>query len=196
MIAQIKEKIMQIQGSQKRKVLVIGIGGIILLAVDIFFVFIPLLNKTFNLKSQIISMKENTAYLNRQISMLDATKKKLEILKADQIKYGEFFPKEEEVPVLFGNLSGIAGKLGVDIISVKPVKSDLGQDAEKTAGLFHEVPIEISAKGGYHQMGQFINKLETLDNFMEVKDLEITADKATPRRHFFRLLVSTYILRT
>ena len=196
MITQIKGVIMHIQDEQNRKILIIGISSVVLLAVDVFFVFIPLVNKSFDLKTQIISIKNNTASLDRQIAMLDNTRKRSEVLKAEQTRYKEFFPKEEEVPAILGDLSSIAGKLGVDIIAVKPVKLNSQQNTEKIANLFHEVPIEISAKGGYHHIAKFINKLETLDKFIEVKDLEIVANQTTPRRHFFRLLVSMYISRT
>lgn len=194
-IIQIKDEILEMQGEQNRKVLIIGAGVIILLLLDLFLVFLPLVKKSFDLKSQIVSVKKNISTLNQQIVSLDATKKRLEILKNDQIMYETKFPKEEEVPALLGRLSTIAGKLGVEIIAVKPVKIELRGGADETVGLFHEVPIEISAKAGYHQIGQFINKLETLDKFIKIQDVEITPDRATPRRHFFRVLVLTYILK-
>ncbi|MDD5450057.1 MAG: type 4a pilus biogenesis protein PilO [Candidatus Omnitrophica bacterium] len=191
-IDQIKEKIAELPGGPKNRLLIVAIIAIIVLIADIFFIFIPIIGKNFYLKSRIVTVRDNTTALKKQISMLGETKKRLEALKAEQIKYKEVFPTEEEVPVLLGDFSSIAGKLGIDIIAVKPVKLTEKQDE----GLFHEVPIEISAKGGYHQMGQFINKLETLNKFMEIKDVEVVADKTTPRRHYFRILVSTYILKT
>lgn len=177
-----------------KKILIMVAGVVIALIFDIFFIFFPLVGKSYKLKAKIISSSKDLSYLKQQISSLDNIKKRLENLKTEQVKYGKGFPKEEEIPALLGNISTIAGKLGIEIIAVKPVRMAFQEEAKSVGELFREVLVEIYAKGGYHQMGQFINKLETLDKFMEIRDIEITADKNSPRRHFFRLLVATYIL--
>jgi len=178
---------------QKKKILIIGGIGVLLVA-DIFFIFFPLIGKTFQLRSEIVSIKKNIAVLNQQIAMRGETQKKLEALKNDQARFQKLFPKEEEVPALLGELSTVAGKLGVDIISVRPAKTNPG--AVPTPSFFHEVIIEMSGRGGYHQIGRFINKLEMLDKFISIQDIEITTERTTPRVHIFRILLSTYILRT
>lgn len=180
---------------EKRKFLIIVLSGIVLFVLDIAFIVTPLINKTSDLKFQIIAIKKNISDLNKQISMLDAARKKLENLKSDQAVYEKRFPKEEEIPSLLESLSTIAARSSVDIIAVKPIKIETKEQMQETVGLFHEIPIEILARGGYHQLSQFINKLETLDRFIEVKDVEIAQDNTMPRRHFLKLLVSTYILR-
>lgn len=180
---------------EKRKFLIISLTSAALLLLDILFILRPLINKAYDLKSQVVSIKNNIANLNKQISMLDSQTKKLGMLTTDKTNYEKKFPKEEEVPALLESLSTIAKRSSVDIIAVKPVKIEAKEQMEKIAGIFHEIPIEILAKGGYHQLGQFINRLENLDRFMEVIDIEIVRDNTTPRRHYLRLLVSTYILR-
>lgn len=192
----IKNLVAQIKGNQNKKLAAIGLIAAVLVIADIFFIFLPLLGKNFKIKTQILSLKKNTEALNRQFSDINGIKERLAAVKAERESYNLIFPKEEEVPVLLGGISAIAGKTSIDIIAVKPVKLENSRDTAESTAVFHEVPIEIFAKGGYHQIGQFINKLESLDKFVEIKDIEITADKATPRRHFFRLLVSTYVLRT
>jgi len=175
---------------QKKKVLIIGGIGLLLVA-DIFFIFFPLICKTFQLRSEIVSVQKNITVLNQQIAGRGETKKKLEVLKIDQLRFQKLFPREEEIPALLGELSTIAGKLGVDIVSVTPAKTIPGAVPD----LFHEVPIEMSGRGGYHQIGQFVNKLEMLDKFIKIQNIEISAEKAAPRRHLFKVLLSTYILR-
>lgn len=174
-------------GEEKRKILIIALSSAALLALDIFFILRPICNKCADLKTQIVSVKNNINSLNQQISSMDNIKRQLEALRQEQSDYEKKFPKEEEIPALFDSLSNIALKSGVAIIAIKP--SHPAQEA-----VFHEIPMEISAKGGYHQIGQFINKLETSDRFIEVKDIEIKQDNTTPRRHSLKLLVSTYIL--
>ncbi len=192
----IKSLITQIKGARNKNIVVMGAVLAVVLIIDIFLILLPLTARNFRLKSQIVAIKKDTRLLNEQVVNIGSIKKRLESAKAEQEEYDKRFPKEEDVPVLLGGISAIAGKAGIEIIAVKPVRLEAAGKAPESDAIFHEVPIEIFAKGGYHQIGQFINKLESLDKFVEIKDIDITADKATPRRHFFRLLVSTYILRT
>jgi Tfp pilus assembly protein PilO len=180
---------------KKRKILIIGLIGVVLLISDIFLVVLPLVRKSFSLKAQIVSIGKDMSSLDQQIHMLDTTNKKLQALKTERDSYERSLPKEEEIPALVGNLSAIAGKVGVDIIAVKPVRIESREGPGQEAVIFHEVPLEIFAKGGYHQMGKFINELETSGKYIEVKDMEITRDELMPRKHFSRILIATYILR-
>ncbi|MCM8782156.1 MAG: type 4a pilus biogenesis protein PilO [Candidatus Omnitrophica bacterium] len=180
--------------AEQRKVLIIGLSSVILFLLDIFFVMAPLINKILDLNVQIVSIKKNISDLRRQVSMLDSMKQKLEALKLQDADYEKRFPKEEELPSLLESLSAIALKSNVVIVAVKPIRTEIEEQAAKGGCLFKEIPIEIVAKGGYHHLGNFINRLEMLDRFMEIKDIEIGRDETTSRRHNLRLLVSTYIL--
>jgi len=176
--------------------LIIGAGAIVVFLLDVFFIVTPLIKKVSDLRCKVIAVKSDISYMDRQLAMLSATLEKLDNLKAGRAMYEVYFPKEEEVPGLLGEISTMAGKLGVDIIAIKPVKLKAAADLLKAdERLYNEVPIEISAKGGYHQISQFINKIETYTKLVEVKDVEIFSDSAAPRKHFCRLLVSTYILK-
>ena len=191
----VKNLITQIKDARNKNIVVIGAAAAVILFVDIFLILSPLTALNFKLKAQIVSIKKDTDVLNRQVTDVSAIKNGLEAARNEQKEYEKRLPKDEEVPVLLGGISAIAGKIGVEMIAVRPVKLETFGKTPESDTIFHAVPVEIFAKGGYHQIGQFINKLESLDKFVEIKDIEITADKATPRRHFFRLLVLTYILK-
>lgn len=191
----INNLITQVKDARNKNIVVVGAVLAVVLIIDIFLILSPLTAKNFRLKSQIVAIKKDTKLLSEQVANIGSIKKGLEAVKAEQEEYTKRFPKEEDVPVLLGGISAIAGKAGVEMIAVKPVKLEAVGKAPEFDAIFHEVPIEIFAKGGYHQIGQFINKLESLNKLVEIKDIDITADKATPRRHFFRLLVLTYILK-
>lgn len=192
----IKNLIAQIKDARNKNIAVIAAVLAVALVIDVFFILLPLTAKNFRLKSQIVAIRKDMGLLSGQAADISSIKNRLEAAKIEQRECEKRLPKEDEVSVIIGGISAIAGKAGVEMIAVKPVKLDAAEKPSAEDKILHEVPIEIFAKGGYHQIGQFINKLESLDKFVEIKDIEITADKATPRRHFFRLLVSTYILRT
>lgn len=178
---------------EQRKFLIIASAAVIFLVVDIFFILKPMFAKTWELNQRIGSINKDVDELKRKISTLDSAKGKLGALKSEYENYEKRFPKADEIPSLFETLSTIAVKSKVGIVAVRPMVAEKGP-AAKVSSLYQEIPIEIRAKGGYHQLGDFINKMEMLNRFMEVKDIEITREDAAAKRENLRLLVSTYIL--
>jgi Tfp pilus assembly protein PilO len=191
----VKAIVAQIKDARNKNALVIGAAAAVILLVDIFLILLPLTALNFKLKAQIISIKKDAADLKKQATDISAIKSRLETVKNEQKTYEKQFPSQEEVPALLGGISAVAGKIGVEMVAVRPVKLEPGQKIAGADTIFQEVPVEIFAKGGYHQIGQFINRLESLDRFFEIKDIEIGTDKASPHKHFLKLLVSTYILK-
>ena len=179
--------------AEQRKFLIIVVSVIILLILDITFILSPLINMTFDLSSQVSSVKKNIANLNQQISKVDDTKKKLALLKDDYLIYGNKFPKAEEIPRLLETLSTIAAKSEINIVAIRPQSKASKKHKGKIAILFQEMPIQIIAQGGYHQIGSFINRLETLDRFLKVDDISLVQSGATGKMLRVTLLVSTYI---
>jgi len=180
---------------EQRKILIILAGSIILVVLDSAFIMFPLFNKTFDLTAQVSSTRKNIDNLNQQISTIDATREKLKRLKAAYNKYERRFSKEEEIPQLLEKLSKIASESEVAILAVRPATVRAGKKDKKLEKIFREVPIQISAKGGYHQLGSFINRLETLDRFLKITDISIKQNPKTPKEHSLRLSVATYILK-
>ena len=107
-------------------------------------------------------------------------------------RYEKILPAEQEIPTLLENLSDMARASNVKIVGITPsiTKSENTQ-SNKT---YEEIPILISAKSGYHELGNFLAKLENSDRFMKVVDIKIRSSAATPKRHDVDLLVLTYIL--
>jgi len=68
------------------------------------------------------------------------------------------------------------------------------KEAKAGSAVYKEIPIMVTAKAGYHEVGRFIASLENSDRFMKVVDIQIKADRALPRKHDVELLVVTYVL--
>ena len=86
----------------------------------------------------------------------------------------------------------MAKSANTKIVGIMPVTGK-EEKAEKNQ-IYKEIPILISAKSGYHELGRFLNSLENSDRFMKVGDMHIRANPATPKKHDVELLVLTYIL--
>lgn len=107
-------------------------------------------------------------------------------------RYEKILPAEQEIPGLLESLSNMARSSGVKIVEIRPVMPKDG--ALQKGDIYQEMPILITARSGYHELGSFLSSLEGSDRFMKVVDIAIRIDKASPRKHNVELLVITYIL--
>src|SRR3989338_6461538 len=126
------------------------------------------------------------------ISMIEKYKSNIEAYKAKVERYEKTLPAEQEIPSLLETLSRMAKSSNIKISALTPV-SGSGKGGE-TTHTYREIPILISAKSGYHELGQFLSAMENSDRFMKVVDIDIRANNTTPRKHDVELLICTYIL--
>ena len=111
--------------------------------------------------------------------------------------YEKRLPAEQEIPSILENLSTMANGSNVKIIGIAPVQVSAKEAAAKNIGkIYKEIPILINAKSGYHELGIFLNNLESADRFMKVVDIEVRSSKASPKKHDTELIVCTYVLLT
>ncbi len=118
------------------------------------------------------------------------------ILKEESVAFSKKLPAQQEISSLLEGLSSIAEASNVTILKIKPI--EVIDDTSKAGTLnqpYLKFPILIEAKAGYHQLGLFVNKLECMERFINIDDIDIRGNPAEPRRHDMRLRVSTYIMR-
>ncbi|MBN1526905.1 MAG: type 4a pilus biogenesis protein PilO [Candidatus Omnitrophica bacterium] len=110
--------------------------------------------------------------------------------------YEKRLPVEQEIPSVLETLSAMAKNANMRIVSITPVALPAPKGPQKKAEkekIYQEIPISVSVKSGYHELGYFLSQLESSDRFMKVADISIRADKTSPRKNNVELLVLTYI---
>ncbi len=126
------------------------------------------------------------------IARIPKFKSDISAYKGQVDSYERMLPAEQEIPTFLENLSGMAKSSGVKIEGVAPVTKK--EEKAQTGQVYQEMPILITAKSGYHELGQFLCRLENAERFIKVVDITIRSNKLTPKRHDVELLVLTYIL--
>lgn len=186
--------LLKIDFKKNQKQVLIFLALVSLLAVFIYFNYL--------LRPQVMRVVDVIVKMNRLDTDLKGAKadiSKIPDYKNDISKYKEqvdsyerMLPAEQEIPTLLENLSNMAKSSGVKIESIMPVARK--EDKNKTSQVYQEIPILITAKSGYHELGNFIAKLEGAERFMKIVDIDMRSVKVTPKRHDVELLVLTYIL--
>jgi len=107
-------------------------------------------------------------------------------------RYEKTLPTEHGLPGLLEDLSEMAKGSNMKIVGIVPAVGASGGAARAQA--YQEIPIMITARSGYHELGRFLASLENCDRFMKVADISIRSNKASPKKHDVELLVLTYVL--
>ena len=133
-----------------------------------FFIFQPQYAKIINLNKQITDLREDIAKIRIVVNNLPKYKKELEEVKKEFEATSVLLPKTQEIPNLLRNISDLGKNAGLDFLTFTP-----GQEIPKD--FYAEIPIDITIKGPYHNLGIFFDKVSKLDRIVTVNN--ITIDK-------------------
>jgi type IV pilus assembly protein PilO len=118
---------------------------------------------------------KNFAFLEQNVERMSKT-------------YNDFLaslPAQNEFPVFLELISQLAKDDNVKIIAIEPQKT-----TDKQGFFFIRIPVYIDASCGYHELGKFINDIESADKFMKIANLKITKDD--PDADKLQVFISIY----
>jgi len=105
-------------------------------------------------------------------------------------------PSQDKISNILEDFSNIAEASGVKILKIKPLEDPMPSSKQKAGNnSYKEFPILIEARAGYHQLGFFVNKLEAMDRFIRVMDVDIMGNNRDPRHHDIKIRIITYVLQ-
>lgn len=178
----------------KKQQVIIAAVALTLTLIFLYFNFLlkPQLTNVFSLIDKAKRLESDLKRSQQDIASVAKLKKDIVASKEKVARYEKMLPAEQEIPGLLEDLSNMAKKSNIKIVSIIPAVAKEG--SEGTDGIYQEIPILITAKSGYHELGNFLSNLENSDRFMKVADIGIRASTATPKKHDVELLVLTYTL--
>lgn len=171
---------------------------VVLAALSVFilylsFVFFPQVLRVTAIVKKSMQINAELKSARSMISRKDELQKKLDEYKQEVELYEKKLPAEQEIPNLLEDLSSMAKKSNIKIISIVPAPPYFKEQKIKKSSVYQEIPILITANSGYHELGRFLGDLENADRFMKVVDISIKADRPAPQNHAVELVVCTYI---
>ena len=176
-----------------RKKLVVLAVSALLLIVDVIFVAIPQVRDLITRSAEIRALGAEIKAVKDDAAKMESYSRALadyeRMASSDKAR---LLSQEQEIPGLIEEISAMARESGVKIIGIRPMRM---QNVIKTVGgdVSRDVPIQISAKSGYHEIGEFVGRIENAGKFMKIADLKMRSNRASPRRHDAELLISVYL---
>ncbi len=167
----------------------------LLLALAIFFTYtrlfiIPTFKKWHDLTPKVANLKVEVKSAKDSIDSIETLKNRLNNLKQQMGAYEGRLPQQKEIPVILERLSSMALESGVKITAIEPAKANSSSSPKD----YNEVPISLTAKCGYHQLGTFISKLENSPQFMRISNIKISRNPSDVYHHNIDLKISTFTL--
>ena len=173
------------------------LGAIALVAaLYLTFAIVPKSSTLSNISRKVQELSNKIDLTNNHIRRLGEMQEKLKTLNSELESYSQGLPDQKEITEFLQELSTIAKSSMVKILSITPsedIVPEKGEDEDKSKKHYKELPVVITAKSGYHQLGQFVSILEQGKRFITIQDLRIREDKRTPRSHDIRMVLKTYV---
>ena len=141
-------------------VAVILIGGYVLLISPAQATVEALRAKRETLQSEVTQSRALAANLAGFRQEAAALRRRLDAVR-------ERLPSEKEIPPLYRTLSNLAFQSGLSVSVFQP-REPLPKD------FYSEVPITVSAAVGYHQLGNFFERLARLPRIVNIGDFKLT----------------------
>ena len=178
-----------------KKIFVIPLIFFVILYMDFTFLMKLQLQGIRILTPKIIQLKENTVNLDKDLSMMQGLRKKIDDKKQTGVSNIKQIISEGEMPLLLQAISDIANQDKVRIIQINTSRDTKGKEEIIAQEKLLPITVTLDLSCTYHALGGFINSLENARQFMELEDMKIMRD---PRDYFLEnvnLTLKTYAKR-
>ena len=149
----------------------IGICAAVVAVPVVAFYFLFFTGKTEEIKG----LEGNIAQLNQELQVVRVKAAKLDeqkaLMKELELKFKAasiVIPDTKEIPSLLTNISSEGTGAGLDIISFVP-------GGESPQEFYATIPVSLSVKGTYHNVGHFLDTVSKLPRIVNVNNIGLGA---------------------
>lgn len=178
--------------NKKETAIAIALGALILFVAYLAFLLVPQAGAAASALQNAAKLSAEVRIARADIARIDSLKTELAGYDAKIGRYIKMLPVEKEIPAFLESLAAMARDARVQIVGIAP---SAVQDAESQKGrIYQEMPVQISARCGFHELGRFLANIEQSDRFIKVIDVDIRGNKGSPKKHDVELVLLTYVL--
>lgn len=168
-----------------------GCGAVVLSFLWLGFYVAPQRKVSADLNQRVKTLRQDLIQTRERITQLPDMEQELRRLLSQHEAAVVPAAPEEQLPEMLDSIAQMAKGFQVRLVSVKP-KADLNQLTPGVSG-YLELPVEILASAGYHQLGSFLDALEDSENLVRVSEFKVQADPGDPWHHQVNLVLQVYL---
>jgi type IV pilus assembly protein PilO len=177
-----------IDGPKLPKVVLGVLGLAVIGGLGYFFLMMPLQEKIGVTKGKIAAVDTELNQARAQVAELARFRREIAELEKRLVALKDRLPTEKETPTLYKTLSEAAQQAGLGVSLFQPREP-------RPRDYVNEIPITVSAEGGYHQLGEFFERVARLPRVVNVGELKATGLNRTRTSLRAELTLATYMYR-
>lgn len=150
----------------KQRVLIYGGSALLIITLYLFLFHFPR-SRELSIKQEKITNLENER-VKLQALLKDQKKADAEVREIAALfnRVKAQLPEEKEIPELLRQVSNLGRDSGLEVTLFR-------QKLENLYDVHADVPVEMSVRGGYHQIALFFDKVRYLDRIVNLSDLSV-----------------------
>lgn len=148
--------------------LLLGVVGLVILTAAAYYLLLsPTTDRIATLNGQITVVSAELAQNRRIAADIARYRQELAELERRMEALKDRLPNEKEMPALYRTVSDAAFQAGLGVAIFQPKEP-------KLADYYSEVPIVVSAEGGYHDVGTFLGRVASLPRVVNLTDWKLS----------------------
>jgi len=164
----LKNALAPILNAPKPHKLALGVMGLIVLGgLMYYFLLSPMQQRVAELEVQNEQVQREVAQHRAMVADLERYRREVTELEKRLALLQEKLPTEKEMPPLYRTMSDAAFESGLAVSLFQPREP-------KVRDFYNEIPISIVAEGGYHELGEFLEKVGRLPRVVTVGDMKLS----------------------
>lgn len=156
--------------SKVQRILIFAGIFIAIIAIFVFLLYKPKLEKISNLKNQLKTLEQKLVVAKKNAANLKIFQKKMEEAEVQFKMAMRQLPEKEEIPSLLTSISRSGQDVGLEFLLFEP-KSEIRKE------FYAEIPVAMHVKGGFHDLAIFFDKVARLSRIVNLKDIKMGREK-------------------
>ncbi|MBI3629216.1 MAG: type 4a pilus biogenesis protein PilO [Candidatus Rokubacteria bacterium] len=170
----------------------LALGAVLILAVlggGYFLLISPAQSEVAALRAKNDSLQAEVTQNRAVAANLSRFRQEAIVLRRRLDAVRERLPNEKEIPPLYRTVSNLAFQSGLAFSIFQPREP-------QQKDFYAEVPITVSAEVGYHQLGNFFERLTRLPRIVNVDELKLTGINKPTGSVRADMTLKTYMFKT
>lgn len=173
---------------------ILGCFLLVVFLLDYFLIMKQQMDSLNTLNPKLTLLKQEMEETKNNIQKSGVYQTQIARLKEQLKKGGYKIPAKEEMSSVLDGISRIANQNKIKIDQMIPGQGGrevLQKDGEDK---YYAFPVLVEAKGGYHDIGRFIDQLEKDSIYKNVSALTVEANAQDSAHHTVKLTIKTILL--
>ena len=156
--------ILDLPAAQRR--LAYGGVGALIVAAYVFWFYLPRSQEITEIQHTIQELEAERTKLHKILANRGHIEAESRAVEATFNQAQAQLPEQKEIPELLRQVSRLGQDAGLEVLLFR-------QQPEQLHGLYTEVPVQMSVRGGYHDIALFFDQVRRLDRIVNVADVSM-----------------------